>query len=195
MYFKHTGWLVALALGLAYLSACSQGANMTPTATSSGAGSETALSSAQNAAPASKQRAGACGPIDERAASDILGVSAVRAVNSWHESVNNSDDLVCVYNGAAIAAVVPSLKYELISPSPALLGTLYAGMSVNPKEQHFDPGVGVASSGATGSIEADNFHATILLKTNAIIVRINVSGLPSADAAKAAALKAASKFQ
>jgi hypothetical protein len=48
--------------------------------------------------------------------------------------------------------------------------------------------------GAIGSIDTDNFHATILLRTNTIIARINVSGLPSADAAKAAAMKAASKF-
>lgn len=190
MYFKHTGSFVTSALSLAFLGACSQGANQPP-----GARPEATAASAQNAAPASKEHAGACGPIDARAASEILGVSAVRAVNSWHESVSNSDDLVCVYNAAALAAVVPSLKYEVISPSAALLGTLYAGMSVNANEQHFDPGVGVASSGATGSIEPDNSHATILMKTNTIIVRINVSGLPSADAAKAAALKAASRFQ
>ncbi len=53
----------------------------------------------------------------------------------------------------------------------------------------------MASSGAIGSIDTDNFHATILLRTNTIIARIHVSGLPSADAAKAAAMKAASKFQ
>ena len=59
---------------------------------------------------------------------------------------------MCVYNSSGVGVVVPSLKYEIISPSATLLEQMYSGMSVNANEQHFDPGVGIASSGAVGSI-------------------------------------------
>ncbi len=194
MYFKHTGVRVTLAFLLVCLSACSKHGNTVLTPASSSAGPEATSTTAPNASMAPNQHTSACGPIDEGAASDILGVSAVRPANSWHERPNDADDLACVYNSSDVGAVVPSLKYEIISPSATLLGPMYSGMSVNADEQHFEPGVAMASSGAIGSIDTDNFHATILLRTNTIIARINVSGLPSADAAKAAAMKAASKF-
>ncbi len=141
-----------------------------------------------------------CAAIDGAAAASILGVPKVRPTPyEGHQklSPDNMDVLACGYVDASPDPMGPTLRYTTFSPTPADMPPVWESHQTGRHErsQSFAPNVGEASAGWVSENAQPTYAAAIAFRTATKIFEINVSGFSTAEAAKAAAVKAATTLQ
>jgi hypothetical protein len=180
-------------LGLALLlSACGHSSDKAP----GGGSSDASVPTARPTATASNVGADDCNrKIDAAAAASILGVAKARE-NVYFEHTTQPPDkmdvLECGYSEASPNPNAPLMKYVVYAPIAADIPSVYSGLFRHPGLQSFNPNVGAESAGWVGPTSTPGlFQAYINFRTASNIFTIQVSGLPSADAAKSAVQKLA----
>ncbi len=91
----------------------------------------------------------------------------------------------------------PTLRYTTFSPTAADMAVVWEGHQTGRHErmQSFAPNVGEASAGWVSETAQPTFGAAIAFRTATKVFEIAVGGFSTADAAKSAAVKAATVLQ
>ncbi len=141
-----------------------------------------------------------CATIDGDAAAAILGVPKVRPTPyEGHQklSPDNMDVFACGYVDATPGG--STLTYSTFSPIPADMASVWESHKTGRHEHmpSFAPNVGEASAGWVSDSSPDlaENSAVIAFRTANKIFEVRVGGLPSVEAVKTAAVKAAAILQ
>jgi len=187
--------IVALVL---LLAACGRNTDKTPVGASAIPAAPSPNEAARGAATEISAIPDDCNQkVDASAAARILGVADAREnvyLGHTTQSPDRMDVLQCGFSEATPRANAPLLKYIVYTPIADDVPTVYSTLLQHSAMQSFDTHLGAGSSGWVGPTASGRFQAYINFMTASNVFTVEVGGLPSADAAKSAALKLAASL-
>ena len=138
-----------------------------------------------------------CGTIDAASAASVLGVPKAKNNSSQQhhkQSPDNMDVVGCGYVEVSPDPQARTLSFIIYTPIPKDLASVYSSVStpnIQGKPQKFSPGVGNQSTGWVRlSANGETYDGSIVFLGATQFVDVKVGGMPSADAAKTALVKA-----
>jgi len=138
-----------------------------------------------------------CQTINAASAASVMGVPKAKAnPPSPHskQSPDNMDVFACSYVEDSPDPLARTMLYFVYTPIPKDLASVFSSLSapnIPGKPQSFSPGIGTGSTGWVRlSGNGQTYDGSIAFRGATNIVVVKVAGMPSADAAKTALVKA-----
>jgi hypothetical protein len=109
-------------------------------------------------------------------------------------SPDNMDFFACTYAEISPDPLARTMSYGVYTPIPKDLASVFASVShpnIPGNPQSFSPGIGTGSTGWVRlSANGETYDGSIVFQTGTNIVVVKVGGMPKADVAKNALIKA-----
>ena len=137
-----------------------------------------------------------CASFTAASAASVMGVPKARAnPSAGHKkmSPDNMDVIGCSYVEDSRDPMAKSMIFWVYTPIAKDLASEFASLSkpyIPGNPQSFSPGIGTGSTGWTRVNATDTYEGSVVFRRAADIVVVRVNGMPNADAAKGAAVKA-----
>ncbi|HEV8446192.1 MAG TPA: hypothetical protein VGQ44_05210 [Gemmatimonadaceae bacterium] len=152
-----------------------------------------AVSSASYASAATTD----CETMSAASVATVLGVPKARAnPSSGHskQPPDNMDVIGCSFVEVSPDPLAKTMVYFVYTPIPKDLASVFSSLStpnIPGKPQSFSPGIGTGSTGwVRASANGETYDGSIVFHGATSIIVVKVGGMPNADAAKAALVKA-----
>jgi hypothetical protein len=138
-----------------------------------------------------------CETINAASAATVLGVPKAKTnpLQGHHKQPpDNMDVFSCGYVEISPDPLARTMLYFVYTPIPKDLASVFASLAapnIPGKPQSFAPGIGTGSTGWVRlSANGETYDGSIVFHGATNIVVLKVAGMPSADAATAALIKA-----